>query len=136
MQKIEIYKKISCIEDKKDIKYIREELIDRFSDIPKEVECLIKISYIRALGRKLGFSQIKEVGENVIFEYENKDYVDNGSFDYILNNYSENIVFNSGDKPSFSYKIIGEEKNYLLDKFIILLENLIKESSILKFNKS
>ncbi len=59
MQKLEIYKKISCIEDKKDISYIKEELMDRFSVIPFEIDNLIKISYIRALGKKLGFSQIK-----------------------------------------------------------------------------
>lgn len=133
MQKIEIYKKISCIENKKDIDYIRSELIDRFSDIPKEVEYLMKISYIRALGKKLGFSQIKEVGENIIFEYESKEYLDNESFNYI-SSYNEIRFGNLESKPSFFYKINGCDKNYLLDKFIILLENLIKEKSILKNN--
>lgn len=126
IQKIEIYKKISCIEDKKDMDFIREELMDRFSDIPKEVESLIKISYIRALGKKLGFSQIKEIGSNVVFEYESKDYMNKDMFEYILNNYSNEIVFNKGDSLSFSYKINGEEKVELLNKFISLLENLNK----------
>lgn len=127
-QKIEIYKKISCIEDKKDMEYIKEELLDRFSDIPDEVSYLIKISYIRALGRKLGFSQIKEVNESVLFEYESSEYFDKASFNYILRNYNEIIEFNNLDnKPSFFYKILGEDKINLLDKFINLLENLIKE---------
>ena len=125
VQKIEIYKKISCIEDKKDMELIREELIDRFSDIPKEVESLIKISYIRALGKKIGFSQIKEIGNNVVFEYEDKEYMNKESFDYILENYSNDIVFNKGNVTSFSYKIHGD-KVELLDKFINLLENLNK----------
>ncbi len=135
MQKIEIYKKISCIEDKKDIKSIKEELIDRFSDVPKEVEYLMKISYLRSLGKKLGFSQIKEIGNKVLFEYESEEYVDKKNFEYILNNYSECVIFNTLDKPSFSYDILNEEKGNLLDKFINLLENLIKCNSILKFNK-
>lgn len=135
VQKIEIYKKISCIENKKDLKYIKDELIDRFSSIPKEVECLIKISYIRALGKKLGFSQIKEIGENVLFEYEDKDYLTKESFNCLLNNYGDVIKFNVGDKPSFLYSILNEDKEKLLDKFIDLLENLIKENKILKNNK-
>ena len=126
VQKIEIYKKISCIEDKKDMDIIREELMDRFSEIPKEVESLIKISYIRALGKKVGFSQIKEIGDNVVFEYENKEYMNKNAFEYILNNYSNEILFNQGNSLSFSYKINGEEKVILLDKFINLLENLNK----------
>lgn len=133
MQKIEVYKKISCIEDKKDMDYIKDELMDRFSDIPKEVGYLMKISYIRALGKKLGFSQIKEIGEKVLFEYESKDYLDAISFKYI-SNYEEIEFINLEDKPSFFYRVSGCEKNYLLDKFIILLENLMKEKSILKNN--
>lgn len=135
MQKIEIYKKISCIEDEKDMKYIREELLDRFSDVPREVEFLIKISYIRSLGRRLGFSQIKEISNEVLFEYESEEYVDKKSFEYIFNNYSNCITFNKSEKPSFSYKIQNEDKGDLLDKFIILLENLIKCNGILKLNK-
>lgn len=68
------YIKISCIEDKKDISYIKEELMDRFSVIPFEIDNLIKISYIRALGKKLGFSQIKEIGDKILFEYKSKDF--------------------------------------------------------------
>ncbi len=125
-QKIEVYKKISCIENKKDVKLIKNELIDRFSHIPSEVQNLIKISYLRSLGKKIGLSQIKEISDNVLFEYEMKEYMTKKQFEYIVNNFSNEIVFGNGEKIHFFYKICGEDKNIILDKFINLLENLIK----------
>lgn len=127
MQKLEIYKKISCIEDKKDISYIKEELMDRFSVIPFEIDNLIKISYIRALGKKLGFSQIKEIGDKILFEYKSKDFLDDYGFNYICNNYQGKVTFNLGDKPCFYYKIDYDDKSVMIDEFIKLLENLIKD---------
>ena len=125
-QKIEIYKKISCIENKKDMKFVKDELIDRFSNVPLEVQNLIKISYIRALGKKIGFSQIKEINDEVLFEYDDNEYMTKKQFDYIVNNFSNEIVFGKEEKIKFFYNIEGEDKNIILDKFINLLENLIK----------
>ena len=125
-QKIEIYKKISCIENKKDMKFVKDELIDRFSNVPLEVQNLIKISYIRALGKKIGFSQIKEINDEVLFEYDDNEYMTKKQFDYIVNNFSNEIVFGKEEKIKFFYNVEGEDKNIILDKFINLLENLIK----------
>ena len=125
-QKIEIYKKISCIENKKDMKFVKDELIDRFSNVPLEVQNLIKISYIRALGKKIGFSQIKEINDEVLFEYDDNEYMTKKQFDYIVNNFSNEIVFDKEEKIKFFYNVEGEDKNIILDKFINLLENLIK----------
>nr|WP_242821432.1 transcription-repair coupling factor [Candidatus Arthromitus sp. SFB-rat-Yit] len=127
MQKLEIYKKISCIEDEKDISYIREELMDRFSTIPIEIDNLIKISYIRALGKKLGFSQIKEIGDKVLFEYADKKFLTDYHFNLIYNNYQDEVIFNLGDNPCFYYKINCNDKSVIINEFIKLLEKLIKD---------
>ncbi len=124
MQKLEVYKKISCIEDVNDIKYIENELLDRFSSIPDEVHNLMKISYIRALGKKLCLSQIKEINDKVLFEYEKKDFLDDKAFKYIYSNYGDKVLFNFSDKPSFSYDIEGRDKKEVINEFIELLENL------------
>lgn len=129
-QKLEIYKKISCIENEDDMEYIREELIDRFSSIPDEVHNLINISYIRALGKKIGLSQIKEIGDSVLFEYESKEFFNDKNFNYIYNNYQDKVTMNLGEKPSFSYKISGLSKEQIINEFIELLQKLIEENSL------
>ena len=54
-QKIEIYKKIASINGEKALLDVREELIDRYGDVPDYVENLLKIAYIKHLARECGF---------------------------------------------------------------------------------
>ncbi len=58
LDKIEMYKKISFIENKEDMDEIREELVDRFSDLPKSVETLLYIAYIKSMCKKLKIEKI------------------------------------------------------------------------------
>ena len=46
-QKIEIYQNIALCKNEKDIQNVIDEIIDRFGNMPKEVENLISISRIK-----------------------------------------------------------------------------------------
>ncbi len=72
-QRIEIYKKISHIQNSEDADDIAEELLDRFGDIPNTVCSLIDISYIRALGCRLGIKKIHQDGKQIIFHPDASD---------------------------------------------------------------
>ncbi|WFD10492.1 transcription-repair coupling factor [Tepidibacter hydrothermalis] len=63
--KIEIYKKIAAIENKKDKEDIEEEIEDRFSDIPTPLRTLIMIAYIKALGKQLKVESVKHLKDTV-----------------------------------------------------------------------
>src|SRR5574344_339500 len=63
IQKISMYKKISDIKDKETMLDVVDELIDRYGEIPKETENLIKIVEIRNLARKAGVTRICSFGE-------------------------------------------------------------------------
>jgi len=58
IQKIDMYQKISDIKNEEDSMEVVDELLDRFGDIPKETENLIKIVEIRNKARKLGITRI------------------------------------------------------------------------------
>ncbi|KDR94242.1 transcription-repair coupling factor (superfamily II helicase) [Peptoclostridium litorale DSM 5388] len=66
--KIEIYKKIASIEDKKDMYEIQEEIEDRFSDIPLPVGTLIMAGYAKALGKKLDVKAIRWRDDKILIE--------------------------------------------------------------------
>lgn len=68
IQKIAMYQKISDIKDKNMMLDVIDELIDRYGDIPKETENLIKIVEIRNLSRKLGIKRICLLGETLKIE--------------------------------------------------------------------
>ena len=64
--KIEMYKKIASIEDKKDAQDIEEELEDRFSDLPKSVTTLLQIAYIKTLCKKMKIEKVRQVKDEII----------------------------------------------------------------------
>ena len=74
IQKIAMYQKISDIETKEQSMEVIDELLDRFGDLPKETENLIKIVEIRNAARMLGITRIAQVGEFLKFEPGNLKY--------------------------------------------------------------
>ena len=63
-----MYQKISDIKNEEDSMEVVDELLDRFGDIPKETENLIKIVEIRNKARKLGITRILATDRLIKFE--------------------------------------------------------------------
>lgn len=72
VQKLSMYKKIATVESYEDEKEISEELIDRFGEIPKETENLIKVSHLRGLAGELELENLNISGEKLILSYHKK----------------------------------------------------------------
>ena len=68
IQKIDMYQKISDIKNEEDSMDVVDELLDRFGDIPKETENLIKIVEIRNKARSLGITRILATKSMIKFE--------------------------------------------------------------------
>ena len=68
MQKMEIYKKIASISSEEDYFEVQAEIEDRFSDIPPQVENLLKIATIRSYGEKIGIEKITQKNKVVVYE--------------------------------------------------------------------
>ena len=68
LQRIEMYQKISNIENKDEMLEVIDELLDRYGDIPKETENLIKIVEIRNDCRLIGINKVRKVDDLLIFE--------------------------------------------------------------------
>ena len=72
--KIEIYKKIAVIESMDDYSELLDELIDRFGDIPVQIENLMNISLIKSIANKNKIKNIIQVDNIVRFDLvSNKD---------------------------------------------------------------
>ena len=68
IQKISMYQKIADIENNDEILDLIDELLDRYGDIPKETDNLLKIVEIRNMCRKLGINKVTTKGDFVLFE--------------------------------------------------------------------
>ena len=79
LTKIEMYKKIASIENKEDMLEVEEELEDRFSDLPKSVQTLLKISYIKSLCKIMKIEKVRQVKDEIwllpLTKYKTKEKV-------------------------------------------------------------
>lgn len=65
-ERVEIYKRIAMINDLQSRMDIEEELIDRFGDMPEEVENLTLVAHLRAYTRMLAINLVK-FQENILY---------------------------------------------------------------------
>lgn len=64
-QRMSLYKRIALIEDEYDRADIADEMMDRYGDMPKSAENLLRIALIRALAQKCSVTLIKQDGSNI-----------------------------------------------------------------------
>ncbi|MEL7646517.1 MAG: transcription-repair coupling factor [Sedimentibacter sp.] len=125
-QKIEIYKKIAAASSKDDIYDITEEIIDRFGNPPKQVDNLLKISYIKSLCRKLHVKSITQVGSTVNMEMNSGNDLSQELIGFLINNYNSKIKFDVSKEPVIKYKLDSSEQMKILEeleKFFEILNN-------------
>lgn len=128
-QKIEIYKKISVIENYEDISDVTEEIIDRFGDIPKSVNNLIKISYIKALCKKLKIVMLRQINNVVHIEFKNGEAISPAMINGIMEKYKGKFKFDVSNKPVLKYAMGRDEVKDVLNILENTVENLYNFST-------
>ena len=123
-QKIEIYKKIAAIDCHEDMLDIQEEIEDRFSDIPSSVANLMDIAYLRSIARQVGIIEIKEVKEEIILQFDNKERINQELVKALISKYNRSIIFKLGDKPAFAYKLKNLKKDEMLTNLIEIVKSI------------
>lgn len=125
-QKIEIYKKIAATATKDDIYDITEEIIDRFGNPPKQVDNLLKISYIKSLCKKLHVRTISQAGLTVNIELYSGLDLNQDIIGFLIENYNTKIKFDVSKEPVIKYKLDSSEQIKILqelEKFFEILNN-------------
>ena len=120
-QKIEIYQDIAECKNEEDIQNIIDEIIDRYGDIPKEVENLMDVARIKNAARSTAVTKIQERQMGIVFTF--KEF-DNSKVDTLIDEYRNNIRFSAGDKPYVT--LIIKDKNNKIKEIIKFLEFLSK----------
>lgn len=123
-QKVEIYKKIAVVRDKDDYSELIDELVDRFGDIPKEVENLLDISYIKNNAGTCYIRNITQSRNRIILEFNSLEHISPDLIHYLSEEYRRKINFDLSKTPSFNYRF---SKNLLTE-----LKELINK--IISFN--
>ncbi len=116
-QKIEIYQNIALCRNEKDIQNVIDEIIDRFGNMPKELENLIAIARIKYLAKRLKISKIAHKTINfktvVVFTFESNQF--NLNLTKLVEKYGNKIKFSDGIKPSITLQIGTDDQRKILN---------------------
>ena len=111
-QKIEIYQNIALCKNEIDIQNRIDEIIDRFGNMPTELENLIAIARIKYLAKEQGISKIVSKKTTVVFTFEaNKFTLD---ISQLVKQYGTKIKFSAGIKPMVTLAIKTENEQHML----------------------
>lgn len=120
MQKMEMYQKISRITNDEELLDITDELTDRFGDIPKETEQLLKIVEIKYLAIDLNIINISEKNENIILEFMPNAKIDLEKIGKVVAESKRRIMFSAGAKAYLTLSKEKKEKDNLKNiKFVL-----------------
>ena len=117
-QKIEIYQDIAICKNEDEFKDVVDSIIDRYGNIPKEIENLIDIARIRNTSRVKNIIKILQKDDKVIFYFDEKSF-DYDVVDNMIKKYGMRIKFSPSRNPYLTFKlknvydIINEVKEFL-----------------------
>jgi transcription-repair coupling factor (superfamily II helicase) len=103
--KIEIYKKIASIENLEDKMDIEEEIIDRFGDIPRPLENLLNVAYVKAVSKVLKIVSIKQLEKYLYIQFKNGDCIDIETLRMLNEKMDGMISYASNAEPSIKIKL-------------------------------
>ena len=109
IQKLDIYKRIAGIEDERECDDMREELLDRFGEIPKSAENLLRIALIRSHAHRLYMPEVKGKNEVIQFQLRTDAPIVVENIPQLLREYSGKMSFDPKGTPTFRlrYKKCG-----------------------------
>ncbi len=103
-QKIDVYKRISCIASKEEADDMRDELTDRFGSIPRSVENLLDVAYLRTVAGKVFVTDISQKPGGIEFRVlSNADY-DPVKIAPFIAGYKGKLKLIPGARPCFLYR--------------------------------
>ena len=120
-QKIEIYQDIALCKNEEDIQNIIDEIIDRFGNMPGELENLIDIARIKYLAKSQNISKILSKKTAVVFTFEqSKLEIDIAK---LVEKYGTKIKFSAGIKPMITLEIGSTNERQILNDVTDFLKN-------------
>ena len=134
-QKMDVYKRIACIGGREEMEDMQSELNDRFGTIPKAVENLLLVAYLRTVARKVYVTDIKQKGASIEMSVMPNAAYDPVKIAPFIAGYRGRMKLIAGAKPCFIYKFnkgFETSGRQILDLSLELCESLTE----LAVNKS
>ncbi|RKD33941.1 transcription-repair coupling factor [Thermohalobacter berrensis] len=122
-QKVEVYKRISAIENKEDYSDVLEELIDRFGDIRSEVNNLLRISYIKSVCKKAKITSLTQKDKTIKIEFYKPDVITPELIGELSKTFGRRMGFDVSKNPCINYRVDSKKQ----DKMLAEIEEVVEK---------
>ena len=112
-QKIEIYQNIALCKNEEDIQNEIDEIIDRFGNMPPELENLLDIARIKYLAKNFYITKIMSRRAAVVFTFEQSKF--SVDVEELVKQYRNRIKFSPGVKPMITLEIGTTNERQILN---------------------
>ncbi len=102
-QKLDIYKRISGIENEEEHMDMQDELMDRFGEIPKSVENLLLVASLKALAHRVYITEVKVNRQEVRMSMYANAKLNTAGIPEMIQKYGGNLRFQTGEPSYFHY---------------------------------
>lgn len=123
--KLDLYKRISKIENQEGADAILEEVKDRFGQVPKPFMRLLTVACIKSLAHKAYITEVKLIDGELSFSLFNEAPLKVDSIDSFMKDFNGEMRFIGGNKPGFRLKVKSKEQDELLEIASDTLEKML-----------
>ena len=120
-QKIEVYQKIALCRTEEDIQNVIDEVIDRYGNMPKELENLLEVARIKQLAKEQNIVKVESKQNGVVFTFASSENIKYNIAE-LVRKYGNKIKFSAGIKPMITYKADNVKEQELLKQVKEFLE--------------
>ena len=103
---------------------MKDELLDRFGEIPKSVDNLLRIALIRVAAHELYMTEIRGKNERILFTFRPDALLDAAKIPDLIRQYNKELSFTAYGNPFFTYKY---KKTGLVETDAELLLNMTEQ---------
>lgn len=107
--KLDVYKRISAIETDDEYMDMQDELIDRFGDIPKSVDNLLRAAELKAMAHRAYVTEVDINTQEIRIELYPKAKLDVTGIPALIAEYKTALRFAQGEKPVLFYQDKGKK---------------------------
>ncbi len=126
-QKLDIYKRIASIENEVEMDDMLEELIDRYGDIPRKVQQLLRIALLKALAHSAYLVAVEQKGEQFQFTMYERAKVHAERIPALLEKYRGALDFTVDTNPYFVYEKKARNKKEKDDDILELVKKVLND---------
>lgn len=130
LQKLNMYKKISLIENRAEYEDMEDELLDRFGEPPRAVQNLLRVALIKAAAHTAQITEIKGDRQRLKISFYSKAKIDINKIPDMVKKYGNDMKFCCSEPPYFEYMPKRQLKN--ADEMFDKMEEIVKDIEGLK----